>query len=291
MSRIIAAALVLLMIFFVYEIAPAEASEVSIQIQTDGVMVKIESSIYQNMTDFPALSLSLSGENLTDASNKLESALRAKCQQASVKELSMNVTSNTGWMNVSVRLEVVGVQSRKGDVLDINCTWKSFIIEQDIRVGNVSLNLVGQNCILPQVERYGNRTETIFYKRGTMPMTLPMARDEAGNATLFDFSSFELPIEKWSKTYNFSTQSTTWKFSAQPTLDLLVKFKEDNATKHVRAQIDPRATITAIGHATAKGDIITLDLGQGFSEVTMIGIVIALFAIAIFARIQRRKSK
>lgn len=290
MSRIFAPALVLLIIFL-YETLPAQASEVSVQIQTDSVMVKIESSIYQNMTVFPQSKFSLSGENLTDASSKFESAMRAKCPQASVRGFSMSATLNSTWMNVSVRLELVGVQSKKGDVLDINCTWKSFVIRQDIRVGNISLNLVGQSYILPLVEKYGNRTETIFYKRGTMPMTLPMAKNEAGNATLFEFTGFELPLEKWSKTYNFSSQSTTWQFSAQPTLDLLVKLKEDNATKHVRAEIDPKATITARGHATVKGDTITLDLSQGFNEVAMIGIVITLFVIAIFAHIRRRKSK
>lgn len=203
----------------------------------------------------------------------------------------MSATLNNTWMNVSVRLELGGLQSKRGDILDINCTWKSFVIRQDIRVGNISLNLVGQNYILPIVEEYGNRTETIFYKRGTMPMTLPMARNEAGNATLFEFTSFELPVEKWSKTYNFSTQSTTWEFSAQPALDLLIKFKEDNVTKHFRAEIDPKATITARGHATVKGDVIALDVSQGFSEVAMIGIVVTLLTIAVLAHIQRRKSK
>ena len=290
MSRIFASALVLLIIFL-YETVPAQASEISVQIQTDGVMAKIESSIYQNMTVFPKSRFSLSGENLTDASAKFESAIRAKCPQASVRAFSMDATLNDTWMNVSVRLELVGLQSRRGDILDINCTWKSFVIRQDIRVGNVSLNLVGQNYILPMVEEYGNRTKTIFYKRGTMPMTLPMARNEAGNATLFEFTSFELPVEKWSKTYNFSTQSTTWKFSAQPALDLLIKFKEDNVTKHLRAEIDPKATITARGHATVKGDVITLDVSQGFSEVAMIGIVVTLLTIAVLAHIQRRKSK
>lgn len=290
MGRIIATVL-LLLIIFLYETAPAQAGEVSIQIQTDSVMLRIESSIYQNMTVFPKSSFSLSGENSTEASSKFESAVRGKCPQASVGRFSMNATSNTNWMNVSVRIELVGVQSKRGDVLDINCTWKSFAIQEDIRIENVSLNLVGQNYILPLVEKYGNRTETIFYRRGTMPMTLPMARNEAGNATLFEFTSFELPVEKWSKTYNFSTQSTTWEFNGQPTLDLLVKFKEDNATKNVRAEIDPKATITARGHATAKGDTITLDLSQGFSEVAMIGIVITLFVIAIFAHTLRRKSK
>ena len=276
---------------FVYEAVPAQGSEVSIQIQTNDVTVKIESSIYQNMTVFPQSRFSLSSEDLTDASNKFESAVRAKCPQASVKGFSMSVTSNANWMNVSAVLEVAGVQSRRGDVLDINCTWKSFVVDQDIGVGDVSLNLVGQNYVLPQVERYGNRTEAAFYKRGTMPMTLPVARNEAGNATLFEFTGFELPVEKWSRTYNFSTQSTTWKFNAQPTLDLVINFKEDNATKHVRAEIDPKATITAKGHATVKGDTITLDLGRGFSEVAMIGIIVTLFVIAVFAQLQRRRSR
>ena len=290
MSRIFASALILLIIFL-YETVPAQASEISVQIQTDGVMVKIESSIYQNMTVLPQSRFSLSGENLTDASAKFESAIRAKCPQASLRAFSMSATLNNTWMNVSVRLELGGLQSKRGDILDINCTWKSFVIRQDIRVGNISLNLVGQNYILPIVEEYGNRTETIFYKRGTMPMTLPMARNEAGNATLFEFTSFELPVEKWSKTYNFSTQSTTWEFSAQPALDLLIKFKEDNVTKHFRAEIDPKATITARGHATVKGDVIALDVSQGFSEVAMIGIVVTLLTIAVLAHIQRRKSK
>ena len=276
---------------FLYITVPARASEISVQIQTDGVTVKIESSIYQNMTVFPQSRFSLSDENLTDASDKFESAIKAKCPQASVRTFSMNAISNNTWMNVSVRLELVGLQSRRGDVLEINCTWKSFVIRQDIRVGNVSLNLVGQNYILPIVEKYGNRTETIFYKRGTMPLTLPMARNEAGNATLFQFTSFELPVEKWSKTYNFSTQSTTWEYSTQPALDLLIKFKEDNVTKHLRAEIDPKATITARGHATVKGDMIALDVSQGFSEIAMIGIVVTLVTVAILAHIQRRKSK
>jgi len=281
----------MLLIVFLYETSPAQASEVSVQIQTDGVMIKIESSFYQNMTVFPQSRFSLSGENLTNAASKFESAIRVKFPQASVREFSMSATSNSTWMNVSVRLELVGVQSRRGDVLNINCSWKSFAIRQDILVGNVSLNLVGQNYVLPLVEKYGNRTETIFYKRGTMPMTLPMARNEAGNATLFEFTSFELPVEKWSKTYNFSTQSATWEFSAQPTLDLLIKFKEDNVTKHIRAEIDPKATITARGHATVKDDIITLDVSQGSSEVAMIGIFVTLLTIAILAHVQRRKSK
>jgi len=290
LSRIFAPALMLLIVFL-YETSPAQASEVSVQIQTDGVMIKIESSFYQNMTVFPQSRFSLSGENLTNAASKFESAIRVKFPQASVREFSMSATSNSTWMNVSVRLELVGVQSRRGDVLNINCSWKSFAMRQDILVSNVSLNLVGQNYVLPLVEKYGNRTETIFYKRGTMPMTLPMARNEAGNATLFEFTSFELPVEKWSKTYNFSTQSATWEFSAQPTLDLLIKFKEDNVTKHIRAEIDPKATITARGHATVKDDIITLDVSQGSSEVAMIGIFVTLLTIAILAHVQRRKSK
>ena len=281
----------LLLIVLLCETVPVQASEVSVQIQADSVVVKIESSIYQNMTLFPQSRLSFSGENLTDASSKFESAIRAKSPQASVRGFSMSAIVNSTWMNVSVRLELAGVESRRGDLLDINCTWKSFAVTEDILAGNVSMNFVGQNYILPLVEKYGNRTETIFYKRETMPMTLPMARNEAGNATLFEFTSFEQPVEKWSKTYNFSSQSTTWEFSAQPTLDLLIKFKEDNVTKRVRAEIDPKATITAKGHATVKGDTVTLDISQGFSEFVMIGIVITLFVIAIFANIERRKSK
>ena len=290
MRRILTSAFVLLLIFL-YETVPVQASEISVQIQPDSLTVEIESSIYQNMTVFPESSLALSGESLTDSSAKFESAIRAKCPQASFKAFSINAVMNSTWMNVSVRLELVGVQYRRGDIVDINCSWKSFVLGQDIRVGNASLNLVGQNYILPLVEEYGNRTETIFYKRGTMPMTLPMARNEAGNATLFGFSSFELPLEKWSKTYNFSTQSTTWEFSAQPVLDLLIKFKEDNVTKHIRAEIDPKATITARGHATVKGDVITLDVSQGFSEVAMIAIIVTLLAIVILARAQWRKSR
>lgn len=285
------APILLLLIVFLCETVPAQSSEVSIQIQTDSLIVNVESSIYQNMTIFPQSRLIFAGENLTDASTKFENAIRVKAPQASVKGFLMSATMNGTWMKVTVRLELVGVQSRRGDVLDINCTWKSFVVREDIRVGNISLNLVGENYILPLVEKYGNMTGTIFYKRETMPMTLPMARNEAGNATLFEFTSFEQPIEEWSKTYNFSSQSTTWQFSAQPTLDLLIRFKEDNVTKNIRAQIDPKATITAKGHATVKGDIVTLDISQGFGESAMIGIVIALFAIAVFATVKRRKSK
>ena len=281
----------MLLIIFLYETVPVQASEISVQIQTDSLTVKIESSIYQNMTAFPESRFTLSGESLTDASGKFESAIRAKCPQASVRAFSMNAAMNSSWMNVSVGFELVGVQYGRGDIVDINCSWKSFVVKQDIRVGNISLNLVGQSYVLPLVKEYGNRTETIFYKRGTMPMTLPMARDEAGNATLFEFTSFQVPVEKWSKTYNFSTQSTTWEFSAQPVLDLVIKFKEDNVTKHIRAEIDPKATIIARGHATVKGDVITLDVSEGFSEVAMIAIIVTLLTIAILVRIQWRRSK
>jgi len=280
-----------LLIIFLYETVPVQASEISVQIQTDSLTVKIESSICQNMTSFPESRFTLSGESLTDASGKFESAIRAKCPEASVRAFSMNAAMNSSWMNVSVGFELVGVQYGRGDIVDINCSWKSFVVEQDIRVGNISLNLVGQSYVLPLVKEYGNRTETIFYKRGTMPMTLPMARDEAGNATLFEFTSFQVPVEKWSKTYNFSTQSTTWEFSAQPVLDLVIKFKEDNVTKHIRAEIDPKATIVARGPATVKGDVITLDVSEGFSEVAMIAIIVTLLTIAILVRIQWRRSK
>jgi len=37
--------------------------------------------------------------------------------------------------------------------------------------------------------------------------------------------------------------------------------------------------------------MITMDVSQGFSEVAMIGIVVALLTIGILAHIQRRKSK
>jgi len=240
----------------------------------------------------PSLSEALSGvvaQNLTSA---LEEALKSKLENASVSSLSGELSSEAGWINSTIRFEVTGVSSRKGDLLTIYCSWISFSIPQDLKIGNLSYNRIGAAYIRQTFERYVNFTspplnETVsgvtYLSRGN---ELPprVATDRAGNVTLLDFSNLTLEFERWKRTFNVSEGSTVWIYDPGPAIDLEMKVvpRATAAFSH-RALYSYNGSISVDANAKAEGNRIIMDVGGGFEPLLMLVIILSIFALAVVA--------
>jgi len=296
------AAVILILIAASVFAAPASAADVTITFDKQQVQAKMILSVHQNMTRFPNQATSLDASSDANVSSAINEALRSADPSASFSALSMKVKSNATWLNLTVAMNLAGVSERRGDVADINMTWKGFNTTADLRVGNLSYNTVGSRYFRPVVDFYQNASKfenspnatikaVTFFVNGTSVAGANVA-NQVGNFTLLDFRSLDLPLDQWNRTYNLANNTTTWRYAPPTILNASIRVQELNETFTLFSYYAYGALITVQGLASAHGNLLRADVGTGQQEWIMTGVVLlAVVAVVIVQVSFRRKRK
>ena len=299
--RPIAAVIFILILVSVYT-APTSAANVTITVGTQQVQTKMTLSVHQNITKFPNLATPLDTSSGTNVSTAINKALRATEPSASFSALSLYVKSNATWLVLTVVIDLAGVSERRGNVADVNMTWKAFNTTADLSVGNFSYNTVGRRYFRPVMDFYQNASKfenkpnatvkgVTFFVNGTSVAGTSMANN-VGNFTVLDFRSLNLPLDQWNRTYNLSNNTTTWRYVPATILNASVRVDELNKTFRLFSYYSYGAMITVEGLASAHGNLLRVDIGTGQQEWIMTGLVVlAVVATVVMEVSFRRKRK
>lgn len=277
---------------FSWSAATAHASSVNYTIHDGKVSVELSLQVYENATAIPIVSEKFTGAAAQNLSSAIEKSFKSTAENISISSLSGELRSGSDWINVSIRFDVNGVASQSGNLFNINCSWVRFKVSDDLRLGNVSYNLIGGTYIKPIFEKYvdfakaplNETIQTVRYLTGQGDTEGPLAVESAGNMVLLDFGNIVPPVANWEKTYNFTRSSTVWSYDLAPPEDLtmtVVPIEGTQFTTHAFYKYN--ATLSVAGLAQAQADVIRIDVSSGLEPLLMFVIVLVTFVIAVGA--------
>jgi hypothetical protein len=283
-------------------IVPAYASNITITIQKEAIVVKMVLSLHQNMTNFPNQTSTLNMAQDPSLSSAFAEGVKKVEPKATISDLTLafNVTGHS--LNVTTQMRLTGVSDRRGDIAAVTTTWKAFNVSADLRSGNFSYNRVGSRYLRPIVDYYvnasrfeNNPNSTIkgvsFLLNQTQVVPSSVEANTVGNFTVFDFRPLNVSIDKWTRTYSLRNDTTTWRYTPIPLLGAAVKVQEINASRYMFASLGYDAEISVTGLARASGDSVLVDVGTGWEEWVMMGIVVFAIVAAVVIQILYRGRK
>jgi hypothetical protein len=268
----------------------ALGSSVEVGIDDGEVKVIIESNLYQNMTGFPEVDANISGSELNMAKSAFEDALSEQAQKPlRISSFSIFVNSDNSWINSSTSFNLDGVSSIENDVILTDLSWISFKVISDLKVGNLSYNLVGEKYLRPAIYDLSNQSGVNFFSPFYTPVTASMAMNIAGNYSTFDLKSVSTNFSSWNKYFDQNSFTTSWNLPTRITLDLRAQIPSENATDlrtgaEFYSYTNAYATLTMPGHGIIANDSIIYENNSGGYSIIMLGVIFGLIGLAIVSR-------
>lgn len=272
--------------------ASVHAASLDYTIRDEKVSVALSLHFYQNATMVPTLNQTFTGLPAQDLTVALQESLRKRVANISLSSLSGELVSAKGWINSTIQFEITGTSARKSSLLIFNCSWIPFNVSRDLRLGDISYNLIGATYIRPAFERYvdyekpplNETISTVTYLSGPEELLPRVAVNRAGNATLLDFGNLASRFEEWERKYNVTEGLTKLVFNPHPAVDLAMMVTPRNGTPSAsHAFYKYNATLSVSGIARANGDVISTDISSGFEPLLMLAIVLVTFVVAVMA--------
>jgi hypothetical protein len=286
------ALLLLVILAFSWSSASVHASSLNYSIHGEKVTVSLSLNFFQNATTMPSLNGSFTGTSAEDLASALAEGIGKKVNGATASSVSGRLLSDKNWINATIQFEAAGISHRKGGLLVFNCSWIPFNVSRDLRLENLSYNLIGATYIRPAFQKYldyerpplNETIERVTYLSGQEQVPPELAANTAGNATLLDFSNLAPPIETWQRTSNLTKGSTTWVYNPAPAVDLTMTVTPREETPFsASAFYRYNATVSIDGPAQAKHNAIVADVSGGFEPLLMLAVILVTFVVAVLA--------
>ncbi|MCW4043681.1 MAG: hypothetical protein NWE90_08165 [Candidatus Bathyarchaeota archaeon] len=274
----------------------------SIEVGIDDIEVKvmIESKLYQNMTKFPETDTDISGSELNMAKSAFEDALKIQTEKPlKISSLSIYVKSNDSWLNVSAIFDLDGVSSSENEVISTDLSWIPFKVVSDLKVGNLSYNLVGEEYLRPAIYELANQSDldhevanqsnVNFFSPFYTPITTSMAMNIAGNVSTFDLGQVSTNFTSWNKFFDENSFTTSWNLPTRTILDLRAQITSENASD-VRTgtafygYADAYATVSIPGHGVIVDHSVICEDSSSRYSIIMLTVIIVLIALVIVSR-------
>jgi len=273
-----------------------------VTVEKEQVRVNMVLSVHQNMTDLPNQTSTLTATPDSDIYSSFTDAVRKLDPSTRISDLTLRVNSTRAWLNLTAAMNVTGVTHTSGDLSVVNMTWRAFNMSADLRTGNLSYNAIGKKYLRPVVDFYVNASmyeadpnatikAVTFFVNGTQSVAGADAANHVGNTTVFDFRSLGVPLERWTRTYSVSNNTTTWRFAPGSVLAAFVRAQKLNQTFEIFSDYSYSAEISVLGLARASGNSLLIDLGTGEKEWIMSGVVVLAIVLAMAAQILFRMKR
>ncbi|WP_455369047.1 hypothetical protein [[Eubacterium] cellulosolvens] len=278
----------------------ASGSSIEIDIEDGEVTVLIESILYQNLTKFPETDTNISGSELNLAKSAFEDALNVQARKSlKISSLSIYVKSNDSWLNVSAMFDLDGVSSSENEVISTDLSWIPFKVISDLKVGNLSYNLVGEEYLRPAIyelanqstsgHELANQSNVNFFSPYYTPITTSMAMNIAGNVSTFDLRQVSTNFTSWSKYFDENSFITSWNLPSRTILDLRVQITNENVSDlrtgaAFYSYTDAYATVSIPGHGVIVDHSIIYETPSNRYSIIMLTIIIVLIALLILSR-------
>jgi hypothetical protein len=266
-----------------------KAAGIEIEVREHDLAVTIDSSLFQNMTKLPEGKTVLSGSDLNEAKLAFQEALRLKTPTLDISSLSIAVSSNAVWLNVSAQFTIDGASKVERDAMWTDLNWLPYRVSSDLKAGNLTFNLVGSKYLQPIVQSLYNKTGVKFFSPAFTPIIPQIAVSTAGNFSTFDFHSIVENVSSWSKSFDINSKRTLWERPSKKTLDLRIQIETENVSKTLYAFSNTYARVSTEGHSAAFGDTIVVEKSNGTWEVMMLGALAGFLGLAVVTYYYERR--
>lgn len=267
----------------------ASAASIDVQLGEHSVDVRVESRLFQNMTELSETRIEVSGQDLELAQAAFQEALRVNKPDLSISSLSIDIVSNQIWLNVTAKFTLNGALDSGKDTSKADLGWLPFKVTSDLKVNNLSYNLVGSEYLRPYVEKLPNQTGIKYFSPIFTPITAQMAANTAGNVTIFDLQAVKESVSSWPRTFDLNAQTTVWNRIDTKSLDLRILMETVNVSRTVYSYVNTSARVLVKGHALAFGNTVVVEKPSGGQEKIMIGTFAGFVALSIAFRYYGRK--
>jgi len=282
---------------------------------SDYVQVTTNINVLQNLTglvstfSLPAYNGTLVGNNSSNLVSAVQSAIDQKIPDAKVSDLTLrlsstNVSSSIGlqWFNASLAFRLSGVESLENGIEHLNMAWKSFSIIQNVTLGSVEVNNIGQSYLetpaaqIAQIERSSGSSNLVTYQNIVNYFRITPANLVSATASvnLFNFTQLSSSLDRWAESYDSSSDRATWSLSPIQIFGIIVTItsKEPQATPTTNGVIFRiHASISAPARSWAQGDTLFVSFND-YSETIMLAVVTTgIVVLAVGFVLERRVMK
>ncbi len=211
----------------------------------------------------------------------IEGFLKSRYHNVTVDNMTLNFTliGTLNWTtlqlykHVTLNLWLTGIFNKTKSETNVNLSWKNFEVKGAFKIK-------GQNGEEFEMNDMGDYLSGFsFFFMGDM-------MEKVNNKSTLNFTALSKPISEWNRTYNPSTNTTTFSYTANENILLNASLTINGNKYTLLLKYDPSSTITTQGYATASGDNIivlpnapsTIDNGTLIALVAVVVIVIGIVA-------------
>lgn len=193
---------------------------------------------------------------------------------------------------------VNGALAVQGTTARVDLSWRSFAIAEDVRVDDVSVNTILETYLSERIsvlaERRSTRvpviTEYLWYLNDR-PISPSQIASTLRHLLIFNFTSLDLPLEKWTVTRSFLDQNIRLQTRTGFNLTFIGRFFEPEGTTVAfsnNAVYQVETVIDAPWEASFSGNELIIPRNPVLETQLMVVIIgtslAVLFATVIFER-------
>lgn len=241
-------------------------------------------------------SVSLNAPNVppdSDAFRSFQHELRRGFENITLINMSVslsesakaNSTSLVVVKTVVIDAWATGVFNKTRSHVEGNFGWKSFVVKGDLDVDfdgrTVDINTVGSAMLFPFGDG-GWFAGFLLHAFGGGPLW---------SSSTINFSAFNTPLSQWSRSYNPTTNTTTFSKTVNSKLLYSESVSINGRNYSVSLSYDPSSTISIPGYAVANGNTVIVEAAPPgvMQRNTAIEVSIAVVAIVVVGSLLLRR--
>jgi len=262
-------------------------------------------------TVFPAnMSISLNGTELSAFSASLQQTLQTKVTSVTIDQPSVQITSNSPtyscettitcplqWLNLTARFNVNESPIVQGGEARYDLSWKTFLINDDLKAGGMSFNSIGEKYLISALDPFVNFPNGLGRSMGVTIGRLPVSNityvTPTSHIDFLDTSPLSTPLEDWNLTRDLIGGTQTWTSPNTAGFNVVgaLRFTESGSITSFNyiARAEFSAQVSAPVGAFAKNDTLFVDTSGNIWEKTSFSIMLATVGIFLGTVILERR--
>ena len=282
-------ALIVILIALIF-IPSLNAYLVEVNVSAEGVRADYTLILNQNFTSLEYADVVVDPSTSEGIARALEAGLRKLSPNVGVSDLQIEVMAAGNSLKLFFSFRVLGASARKGNLILVDCSWKSFSVDADLVAKGIHFNRVGEAYLRPPIEPYSNSSNFRMWVNGTRQVFPSEGVNIAGNVTVLNLANFQQPLDSWNRTFFLENRTTRWYLKPEPLVNMTATYRAENASLRYRAVLEHAMQVNAPGLANVENDVIALNMGQSGYEALFTLIIGVTFVFSLVFYVAERRA-
>ncbi len=250
---------------------------------------------WQNLTGFTDVTTTVFPANISISLNGTE--LSAFTSNSPTYSCETTITCPLQWLNLTARFNVNESPIVQGGEARYDLSWKTFLINDDLKAGGMSFNSIGEKYLISALDPFVNFPNGLGRSMGVTIGRLPVSNityvTPTSHIDLLDTSPLSTPLEDWNLTRDLIGGTQTWTSPNTAGFNVVgaLRFTESGSITSFNyiARAEFSAQVSAPVGAFAKNDTLFVDTSGNIWEKTSFSIMLATVGIFLGTVILERR--